>query len=1023
MEDGIMKKYVLFGLAALVTVTACERTPEREIPVGNLTLKAITEDSDRSRTVIDSDTRVFWESGDAIAVFSGEKSGKFEANLTSSSATAMFHGSLGMDAWPEEMDIWAMYPYSEEAAFDGVSVTTVLPSEQAARAGSFGKGMNLSIAHSTSNTLQFYNVGGGIRFSVEEEGIREVVLEGMDGEVLSGKVKVGFRDGVPAILDVVEGKTSISVTPSEGGTFAKDTWYYIVAIPGALEKGFKLHFLKADDIGFRVFYKAVTIKRSIYGTLTHADEGAIYSTVTDENISFKDNLVKSIVVEHFDTGKDGELSYREAAVVLSFLVDEAATRADDGKVSVFAGTDITTFDELVYFTGLTRIEEGAFAGCTKLTSITIPENIVAIGDNAFNGCTSLESITMMSSAPPVIGEDVFANTGECPILVPKDAVGVYAWVWSEYKDRIRPDEYPEPEVVDLGLPSGVKWASFNLGAASEEGYGHYYAWGETEPYYSNLDPLTWKEGKEYGYHWLSYKWCQGSMQKMNKYCLDPAVGYNGFSDGKAVLDPEDDAASVNLGGNWRMPTDAEWAELMEYCTWTWTTRNGVNGRLVTASNGKSIFLPAAGNRSGVYLYVTGTLGIYWSSSLYESDSYNARQIACIEDGFQRGYGGRYNGYPVRPVYGDRIPVESVSLDQSELEIYAGNTAILRATLLPEKAHDTSILWSSSDESVATVYYNGIVMAVAPGTATVTVTTLDGGKTASCTVTVLPAQGTPALDAIDLGLSVKWASLNLGATKPEEFGDYYAWGETEPKDDYSWSSYKWCMGSNDSMIKYNTVSSSGHNGFTDGKTVLDPEDDAASVNLGGDWRMPTFAEWEELLDNCTWTWVTLNGVNGRLVTASNGNSIFLPAAGSWNNAKLYDAGSWGYYKSSTLYEPGSYRARGVTFFSDAIMRSMNDRYYGECVRPVYGNRIPVESVSLDPSELEIYVGNTAYLRAAVLPENAHDPSILWSSSDESIATVSYNGIVTAFAPGTATVSVTTLDGGKTASCTVTVLPAP
>ena len=138
MEDGIMKKYVLFGLAALVTVTACERTPEREIPVGNLTLKAITEDSDRSRTVIDSDTRVFWESGDAIAVFSGEKSGKSEANLTSSSATAMFHGSLGMDAWPEEMDIWAMYPYSEEAAFDGVSVTTVLPSEQAARAGSFG---------------------------------------------------------------------------------------------------------------------------------------------------------------------------------------------------------------------------------------------------------------------------------------------------------------------------------------------------------------------------------------------------------------------------------------------------------------------------------------------------------------------------------------------------------------------------------------------------------------------------------------------------------------------------------------------------------------------------------------------------------------------------------------------------------------------------------------------------------------------------------------------------------------------
>ena len=1023
MEDGIMKKLLYFGLFAALSVVACTRNQEMDVPVGNLTLVAVTEGQAPSKTVVEDGTHVYWEPGDGIAVFSGDKTGKFVATLKSSSSTATFRGSLGTDAWPEEMDLWAVYPYSEEATFDGVSITTVLPSEQAARAGSFGKDVNLSVAHSTNNTLQFYNVGGGIRFSVAEEGIQEVVLEGMDGEILSGKVKVGFQNGVPAVLEVTEGKTSISVTPSEGGTFAKDTWYYIVAIPGALEKGFKLHFQKADDIGFRVFDKTVTIKRSVYGTLTHADEGATYTTVTDENIQFKDNLVKSIVVEHFDTGKDGELSYREAAVVLSFLVDKAETRADDGKVSIFAGTGITSFDELVYFTGLTRIEDGAFAGCTELESITIPENIAVIGDNAFNGCTNLESITVTSSTPPSIGTDAFANTGECPILVPEGAVETYVAAWGEYENRIRPNEYPEPEAVDLGLPSGVKWASFNLGATSPEEYGHYYAWGDTEPYYSSLDPLTWTEGKENGYQSSTYKWCQGPMQKMSKYCVDSNVGYNGFSDGRTVLDPEDDAACANLGGNWRMPTDAEWAELMENCTWTWTTRDGVNGRLVTAGNGKSIFLPAAGYRYGVNRYSAGILGVYWSSSLNESDSYTARQIGCNSNGFERGYSGRYNGYPVRPVQGDRIPVESVSLDRSELELIAGKTACLSATILPENAHDISILWSSSDESIATVYYNGIVMAVAPGTATVTVTTLDGGKTASCTVTVLPAQETTAMEAIDLGLSVKWGSFNLGATKPEEYGDYFAWGETEPKEDYSWSSYKWCMGSNDSMTKYNTVPSFGQNGFTDGESVLVPEDDAANVYLGGNWRMPTYAEWVELLNNCTWTWITQNGVNGRLVTASNGNSIFLPATGIWMGAKLYDVGSWGHYRSSTLYESSSYRDRGVSIYSDGISHSVNDRYYGESIRPVYGNRIPVASVSLDQSELEIIAGNTAYLRATILPENAHDMSISWSSSDESIATVSYNGIVTAVAPGTATVTVTALDGGKTASCTVTVLPAP
>jgi len=185
------------------------------------------------------------------------------------------------------------------------------------------------------------------------------------------------------------------------------------------------------------------------------------------------------------------------------------------------------------------------------------------------------------------------------------------------------------------------------------------------------------------------------------------------------------------------------------------------------------------------------------------------------------------------------------------------------------------------------------------------------------------------EAVDLGLSVKWATCNVGATKPEEYGEYFAWGETEPKGDYSWSTYKWCNGSSSSLTKYNTDSSCG---TVDNKTVLASEDDAAHVNWGGDWRMPTDAEWTELRTNCTWTWTTQNGVNGRLVTGPNGNSIFLPAAGVRIGTYLSDAGSCGLYWSSSLNAGSPNGAWNVSFDSDNVLRgNYGYRDLGQSVR--------------------------------------------------------------------------------------------
>ena len=187
--------------------------------------------------------------------------------------------------------------------------------------------------------------------------------------------------------------------------------------------------------------------------------------------------------------------------------------------------------------------------------------------------------------------------------------------------------------------------------------------------------------------------------------------------------------------------------------------------------------------------------------------------------------------------------------------------------------------------------------------------------------------------VDLGLpsGLKWATCNVGATKPEEYGNYFAWGETTPKTSYSWSTYKWCNGSYNTMTKYCTDSDYG---TVDNKTVLDQEDDAAAVNMGDSWRMPTFEEQTELRTECTWTWTTLNGVNGYNVEGPNGNSIFLPAAGYRDSSDLYNgAGAIGHYWSSSLGTYNSGYAYGLDFYSGNVDWYDGSRYRGRSVRGV------------------------------------------------------------------------------------------
>jgi hypothetical protein len=257
------------------------------------------------------------------------------------------------------------------------------------------------------------------------------------------------------------------------------------------------------------------------------------------------------------------------------------------------------------------------------------------------------------------------------------------------------------------------------------------------------------------------------------------------------------------------------------------------------------------------------------------------------------------------------PVTIKQGEQYEVQVISGNSLYS--------------VWSGEPEiaSVEMVGNEVIIKAYKAGVSIVTVTDAMSRQTASIKVIVVglfpscPDDNHP--HAIDLGLpsGTKWACCNVGASKPEGYGNYFSWGETQQKGFFEWSTYIHCDGS------YNTCHDIGSD-------IAGTKYDAATANWGADWRMPTMTEWNELSSNTTSTWATLNGVRGKLYTASNGNGIFLPTAGYRKGNYLYDSGSSGCYWSSSLYDY-PYHARefiiGVVNFFDSY------RYFGQSVRAV------------------------------------------------------------------------------------------
>ena len=268
---------------------------------------------------------------------------------------------------------------------------------------------------------------------------------------------------------------------------------------------------------------------------------------------------------------------------------------------------------------------------------------------------------------------------------------------------------------------------------------------------------------------------------------------------------------------------------------------------------------------------------------------------------------------------DDAMVSAVTLNKHKETLTVPGTMQLTATVYPEVAINKEVQWSSSREDIATVDQNGLVTAHRPGNTDITVATLEGGKTDVCHLTV---KG-PDPQAVDLGLSVKWADFNLGAFKPSDPGNYYRWGDTYTAMEYSTSGYKFYYGRDN--VPTTSIASGVY--------------DAAYDNLGSPWRMPTKDQFTELKENCTWTKETVDGMAGWRVSGNNGNSIFLPFVGyrQGNPDNTPGLGSTGFYWTANYASGPEYqesaKAWEFRINDEGQALTTNFGHNGHAIRPV------------------------------------------------------------------------------------------
>ena len=391
-----MNRRFLFSIVSVMMLASCQR----DLPwVVAPDIMAESESEGETRTSISVDGSgkgtIYWNPADKIDVFFGTKRVQYTSQNSSDATTASFKSSDSVSETDlSSTNIWGLYPSDPFSSCDGSRVTTTLPSKQFGVANTFDEDLFPAVAHSSTTSLQFYNVCGGIKFTLAYDNIKKITLRGNNDEDLAGKVSISFVSGVPQAT-IVSGTKEITLTPKTGTTFQKGADYYFILLPGILWSGFEMTFTATDGTTGILNYteKTVTIKRSVFGRKGYLDAYADFSDGRQANNVIYYTSSDEKVVTPYKTDRFGR-----ASIVSNDYV---------------AGRGIIAFDGVV-----TSIGEDAFSfNCDKLATIDIPNSVTSIGKNAFSSC-GLTSIGIPKSVTS-IGDLAFFSCGLTSIDIPK----------------------------------------------------------------------------------------------------------------------------------------------------------------------------------------------------------------------------------------------------------------------------------------------------------------------------------------------------------------------------------------------------------------------------------------------------------------------------------------------------------------------------------------------------------------------------------------------------------------------------
>lgn len=349
------------ALAAFAALSSCQTNVTVESPLVEAPeIVASLETGIGSKSMISVDGEgvgtIYWTPSDDINVFYGTTSTKYTSRNTENALTAVFRTNDIIGSTESASDnIWGLYPYDEDAVCDGTAVTTTIPSTQYGVPDTFDDDLFPTLAHSETNALKFYNVCGGIKFSLSRNDITQITFRGNNSENLAGSVSLTFTNNLPA-ASVLSGEKEITLLPKTGSTFASSTNYYLVLLPTTLSSGFTMTFMTSDGSTgtFNYTSSAVTIKRSIFSRKANIDSFATFVAPV-VNIQFEDANFKAFCVENFDTDGDGEISTAEAAVITTI---ECKSRS------------ISSLSGIQYFTALTSLN----CYSNQLTALDISKN-------------------------------------------------------------------------------------------------------------------------------------------------------------------------------------------------------------------------------------------------------------------------------------------------------------------------------------------------------------------------------------------------------------------------------------------------------------------------------------------------------------------------------------------------------------------------------------------------------------------------------------------------------------------------